>query len=207
MLPRLSPEPGAECDGAVVAERVPMAGAAVGGRDGIVLVAVCEVAAGAGAIATEGLVAVTVRVATGVVFVRATEVESVALIIAPDAAEFAIALGESVSTTDAGSDASPIGWLKSRLAAQVTPAVIAIPSNAAHDHRNGPRLTHRNLAVSRLSDRKAPARWLDPASFGLLQTQGRNRPAAGTVDKCDVAAPLARELARNRQPEASSRTA
>jgi hypothetical protein len=198
MLPRLSPEPGAECDGAVVPEPVPTTGAAVVGRDGLVFVVVCGVAAGADAVATEVLVAVTGRVASGVVFVRATDVERVTFMVGPDAAYFAIALGESVSTTDAGSEASPIGWLKSRLAAHVTPAVSAIPNDATHDHRNVPRLTHRNLAVSRLSDRKAMARWLDPALFGLLQMQGRDRPARGAVDECDVAAPLARELARDR---------
>jgi hypothetical protein len=147
------------------------------GRDGLVLVAVCGIATGADAVATEVLVvAVTLRVGSGVVFVRATDVERVTFIVVPDAAEFAIAFGDSVLTTDAGSDASPIGWLKSRLAAHVTPAVSAMPSNAAHDHRNVPRLTHRNLAASRLSDRKVRGSVARPSSIRAPSNAGSRSP-------------------------------
>ncbi len=41
------------------------------------------------------------------------------------------ALGASALITDGGSEVSPIGWLKSRLAPQVTAAVTAIPHSAA----------------------------------------------------------------------------
>ena len=63
--------------------------------------------------------------------------------------------GARLLTTDSGSDASPIGWLKSWLAPQVTPAVTAIPNSAAVVHTAVARFTLVTLAASWLSDRKA----------------------------------------------------
>jgi hypothetical protein len=112
-------------------------------RGGAALVAAVCVAAGTAIVVTVVLVPVTVRVTAGAVavFVRVSEIERVVLVDVAGAADCDAALGDSVSTTDAGSDARPIGWLKTRLAAHVTPAVSPIPSSAASGDRSAPRLT------------------------------------------------------------------
>jgi hypothetical protein len=74
------------------------------------------------------LVAVTLVVTVTVVAVRVVRCVRGGAV---DSRGAVLVLGASVSTTDAGSDARPIGWLKSKLAAQVTPAVSAMPPRPA----------------------------------------------------------------------------
>jgi hypothetical protein len=134
---------------------VVVAGVGASPRTGVVVVGTAGVTAGAGRAVV--LVAVTVCVRTGRFDVAAWGRLLVARRCVARCREVSRAvfeagarrvgvcggvvavLGASVSTTDAGADASPIGWLNKRLAAQVTPAVSPIPKTAANVHSAVPR--------------------------------------------------------------------
>jgi hypothetical protein len=110
------------------------------------------VTTGADEVVATVLVAVTVWVTTGatvfvtvvLVCVEVTAGADFFVVLALDVEVVALVLGSRVSITDAGCDASPIGWLKSRLAPHVTPAVSPIPRSAASVHSAVPRFMSRN---------------------------------------------------------------
>jgi hypothetical protein len=111
-------------------------------------VMVCVIT-GADEVVTTVLVAVTVCVTTGAtVFVTVVRVcvadADFVVVLALVVEAVVLARGARVSITDAGCDASPIGWLKSRLAPHVTPAVSPIPRSAASVHSAVPRFMSRN---------------------------------------------------------------
>jgi len=108
----------------------------------VVVVVMC-VTAGATVLVTVVVVCVEWTTGVGFLVVLSFDVEAVVLV-----------RGASVSITDAGCDASPIGWLKSRLAPHVTPAVSPIPRSAASVHSTVPRFIFTKLPTDRLSDGK-----------------------------------------------------
>jgi hypothetical protein len=109
------------------------------------------VTTGADEVVATVLVAVAVCVTTGatvsvvVVCVELTAGADFLVVLALDVEAMVLVRGARVSITDAGCDASPIGWLKSRLAPHVTPAVSPIPRSAANVHSTVPRFMFEKL--------------------------------------------------------------
>jgi hypothetical protein len=189
---------------------VRVAGAGVVVTETVGAVAVCATT-GAGVVVTVALGPVTVCVTTGAdvvvretVTVFVTTVADVRRRLVLDVDTVVVLRGPRLSATDSGSEDSPIRWLTRWLAAHVTPAVSASPTSAASVQSKVTRFTMITLLAGQLSDRKAPVARNRPHSSSRLpfESQRRDGAARGPVVQRDLAAPFAREFARDREPEA-----
>ena len=104
--------------------------------------------------------------------------------------------------TDGGSEDRPIRCPVSLVTDQVRAAVSAIPRTAINVHAKPRRVTFiidRTLVIAWLSTSKAPSAVTAPLRLGL-QLEDRRCATAVARPERDLTAPLAGELARDRQP-------